>query len=74
MRVSAGERVTIEVVDALGGQIRKEGDSLDALDWNRVNPATGPIFVEGAEPGNALKVTIEKNRLGEPRSDRVLTR
>ena len=29
------------------------------LDFGKVNPVTGPIFVEGAEPGDALKVTIE---------------
>ncbi|TGS10642.1 acetamidase/formamidase family protein, partial [Mesorhizobium sp. M1C.F.Ca.ET.187.01.1.1] len=29
------------------------------LDFAGINPVTGPIFVEGAEPGDALKVTIE---------------
>jgi acetamidase/formamidase len=29
------------------------------LDFGKINPVTGPIFVEGAEPGDALKVTIE---------------
>jgi amidase len=24
------------------------------VDWDRVNPATGPVFVEGAEPGDTL--------------------
>ena len=28
------------------------------LDFGKVNPVTGPIYVEGAEPGDALKVTI----------------
>ena len=28
-----------------------------ALDFARVNPVTGPVFVDGAEPGDALKVT-----------------
>ena len=27
------------------------------LDFARVNPVTGPVFVDGAEPGDALKVT-----------------
>ena len=29
------------------------------LDFAKVNPVTGPIYVDGAEPGDALKVTIE---------------
>jgi acetamidase/formamidase len=28
------------------------------VDFARVNPVTGPVFVDGAEPGDALKVTI----------------
>ena len=28
------------------------------LDYGRLNPATGPIYVEGAEPGDLLKVKI----------------
>src|SRR6185312_13237465 len=34
--------------------------SVAALDFGRVNPVTGPVLVEGAEPGDALKVTIRK--------------
>ncbi len=33
-------------------------DELDEIDWDHINPATGPIFVEGVL-GGALKVTIE---------------
>jgi amidase len=29
------------------------------LDFSRVNPVSGPIFIDGAEPGDALKITIE---------------
>ena len=29
------------------------------IDWDHTNPATGPIFVEGAVPGGALMVSIE---------------
>ena len=30
------------------------------LDFAKVNPVTGPVFVDGAEPGDALKVTIRR--------------
>ena len=28
------------------------------LDFGKVNPVAGPIYVEGAEPGDAIKVTL----------------
>ena len=60
IHVKAGERVDIEALDALANQVRNEGDTLDSLDWNRVNAATGPVFIEGAETGDVLKVSINK--------------
>lgn len=56
--VKPGELVSLETEDALGGQVRKEEDSLDKLDWSRVDGATGPIFVEGAKPGDTLVAEI----------------
>ena len=31
---------------------------IDSIDFNRVNPATGPVYVEGAEEGDVLVVNI----------------
>ena len=44
-----------------GGQLQADSTVADVakLDFAKVNPVTGPIFVEGAEPGDALKITIE---------------
>ena len=33
--------------------------TVSTLDFGKVNPVSGPIYVEGAESGDALKVTIE---------------
>ena len=30
------------------------------MDWERVNPATGPVFINGAEAGDILSVKIDK--------------
>lgn len=60
MCIDSGDTIEVETVDGLSNQIRKETDMIDSLDWNRVNPATGPIFVNSAEKGDTLKVTIEK--------------
>jgi len=57
-RVKPGEISLIETQDALGGQIRSESDLLEKIDWSRVNGATGPIFIEGAEAGDTLVVDI----------------
>ena len=58
MRVEVGELVIIKTEDAFGGQIRSEEDSVQTLDWGKIDGATGPIFVEGAEPGDTLVVEI----------------
>lgn len=53
-----GETLVFETADCFGGQVTCESDKLGALDWARMNPATGPLFVEGAHPGDTLKVEI----------------
>jgi acetamidase/formamidase len=47
-------------VDASGGQISPDSTVADVadLDLSKVNPVTGPVFVDGAEPGDALKVSF----------------
>lgn len=60
LRVAAGETVSFEVVDASGGQLTRSSAVADvaALDFARVNPVTGPVYVESAEPGDALLVEV----------------
>lgn len=58
MVVPSGTTVRVRTKDCFGNQIQKPEDELDGIDWDHTNPATGPIFVEGAVPGGALKVSI----------------
>ncbi len=60
MRIAPGETLELEVVDSSGGQLSSASTVADVgrLDFSRVNPVSGPVFVEGAEPGDALKVTL----------------
>ncbi|MCL1986404.1 MAG: acetamidase/formamidase family protein [Firmicutes bacterium] len=60
LHIDSGERVIFETHDALEGQIVDENTPFDGLDWSRVNPATGPVYVNGAEIGDILAVSIEK--------------
>lgn len=60
LRAAPGETVSFEVVDASGGQLSRTSTTADvaALDFARVNPVTGPVYVEGADPGDALIVEV----------------
>jgi acetamidase/formamidase len=59
--VAPGSTIEFQCLDASGGQLKADStvDDVARLDFGKVNPVTGPIFVEGAEPGDALRVTIE---------------
>ncbi len=61
LRVAPGDSVLFETVDSSGGQLSPHSTLADlrALDFGRVNPVTGPVHVDGAEPGDALLVRIE---------------
>ena len=64
-RAKSGDTVRFETLDCFGGQLKSEDELLGGLDWNNVNPATGPLFVEGAMPGDVLKVEILNIELGD---------
>ncbi|RWQ46934.1 acetamidase/formamidase family protein [Mesorhizobium sp.] len=60
-RVAPGSTIEFQCLDSSGGQLQADSTVADValLDFARVNPVTGPIYVDGAEPGDALKITIE---------------
>jgi len=63
--------IVFETIDALGGQIKTEKDVLTGLDFSRVNPATGPVFINGAQPGDMLAVKIKRIEL--PKTGVIVT-
>ncbi|UJF26513.1 acetamidase/formamidase family protein [Planococcus sp. 107-1] len=65
LRVQPGETVAIETYDCFKNQIQSEDQEVAAIDWNAINPATGPIFIEGAQFGDLLKVTIDDLEIGD---------
>ncbi|MEG0461508.1 acetamidase/formamidase family protein [Gordonibacter sp.] len=65
LKVASGETVRIRTKDCFGNQVRTPEDVLDEIDWDAINPATGPVYVEGAVPGGALKVTIDNIELDD---------
>jgi amidase len=57
--VKPGETVVMHTIDAFGDQITSESDKPSEILGPYLNPQTGPIFVEGAEPGDTLSVRID---------------
>lgn len=65
LTVKDGERVVFETCDCFEDQIRSADTPYTGLDWSRINPATGPVYVDGAQPGDVLAVQIERIVLGK---------
>ncbi|MBC56599.1 MAG: acetamidase [Confluentimicrobium sp.] len=59
--VAPGSSLHFECLDSSGGQLTKDSTVADigALSFDKINPVTGPIHVDGAEPGDILKVQID---------------
>ncbi len=65
LEVEPGDTVTFETNDCFTGQIRSEDDLVTEIDFDRVNSATGPVAVKGAEPGDSLVAEILDVRTAE---------
>lgn len=65
VRVGQDEEVVLETHDCFQGQLQSENDLIDQLDWNHVNPATGPVYIEGVKPGDVLRVDLLKVDVAE---------
>ena len=63
--IDAPATIDVETKDCFSNQLREPEDTIDGLDWDATNPATGPIYVNGAEPGDTLKVTINSIDIDE---------
>jgi amidase len=64
LEVEPGDVVTFETNDCFTGQIQSENDLVTEIDFARVNSATGPVAVRGAEPGDSLVAEILEIRPG----------
>ncbi len=57
--VARGESVMIYTEDAFGGKLASEDQPPSSVLGPYLNPQTGPIYIEGVEPGDTLVVRIE---------------
>jgi len=60
LTVAPGATIEFECLDASGGQLTPASTVADVttLDFARINPVTGPVYIDGAEPGDAVKIAI----------------
>jgi acetamidase/formamidase len=64
LRIEPGDEVAFECVDASGGQVKPGMTSAEFLtiDRTRIHALTGPVWVEGAEPGDVLQIDVLTTR------------
>src|SRR5207244_6772273 len=60
VHIQPGDTVVFETLEASAQQIQPHSTSevISTLDFAFIHPLTGPVYVEGAEPGDALVVDI----------------
>jgi len=60
LRIADGDEISVRTREVSDGQLTPEStaDALGGLDMTRLYPLVGPVFVEGAGPGDTLKVEI----------------
>ena len=60
MRINSGDSVITTTRDASNDAFSVSDKSVaPKLDLTKVNPQTGPFYIEGAEPGDTLEVHID---------------
>jgi formamidase len=61
LRIQPGSTVELDCIDAVDTQVQPGMSHEDVLtcDLSRAHPMTGPVYVEGAEPGDLLAVKVE---------------
>jgi acetamidase/formamidase len=59
-RIATGDSIEFHPVDSSGGQLDPSSTVADiaTLDFGKVNPVAGPVYIDGAQPGDAVKVTL----------------
>lgn len=61
LTAAPGEMILFQCLDSSGGQLGPQSTVEDVknMDFAKINPVSGPIYVDGAKPGDVLKVTID---------------
>mgnify|MGYP001161900368 FL=1 len=56
--VESGQVVSYEITESSGGQFHRRStvDDVKNIDFAKVNPTSGPVYVKGAKPGDTLEI------------------
>ena len=52
------DTIIFETVDCFDGQLKSESDLAHEIDMSHMNPTTGPLQIEGTQPGDILVLRI----------------
>lgn len=60
IHIAPGDTVVFETLEASAGQITPgaPSDVIASLSFDPIHPLTGPVYIDGAEPGDGLEVEI----------------
>jgi len=56
----SGDVILFETKDCYSDQLQTEEDLFGSVCWDQINPATGPVYIEDAKPGDTLRVEVIK--------------
>lgn len=56
--IDSGEIVIFRTQDCFSNQVHSESQLVTSCDYSKMNPATGPLFVRDAQPGDVIKVEL----------------
>ena len=65
LTIAPGDTVHMSCLDASGGQVTPGASVEDflAIDRTRIHALTGPVFVDGAEPGDVLEIQVRRSHI-----------
>ncbi|GAB2319892.1 acetamidase/formamidase family protein [Alkalibacterium sp. s-m-22] len=65
LSVESGSTVVFETMDCFSDTVKTSADVVSEIDFSKVNPATGPLYIKGAQPGDTLKVSIHSIKISD---------
>jgi acetamidase/formamidase len=65
LTIHPGETISLSAPDASNGQITASSTTatVAGIDFRRLDPLVGPVYVDGAKPGDALRIEVLELRL-----------
>lgn len=65
MEIEPGEEIIFETKDCFSNQLQSNSDDFANIGWEMINPATGPVAIRGARPGDTLAIDILDIKIGD---------